>query len=102
MRLQAGTLTLDMADRNLYLNGNGADPVRLFPMEARLLAALMGSPGRILSRAELMRIVWQTDYLADTRTLDVHICWLRQKIERDPSQPRHILTHRGRGYQFKV
>jgi len=102
MRLQAGSLTLDLEDRNLYLNANGADPVKLFPMEARLLAALMESPGRILSRAELMRIVWQTDYLADTRTLDVHICWLRQKIERDPSQPRHILTHRGRGYQFKV
>jgi DNA-binding response OmpR family regulator len=102
MLLQAGRLALDMNERQLYLNGNGADPVRLYPMEARLLAALMEAPGKILSRAYLMKKVWRTDYLEDTRTLDVHICWLRQKIENDPSDPRHIITHRGRGYELKL
>lgn len=101
MRFQTGRLLLDMEDRHLYLNGNGANPIRLFPMEARLLAAFMEAPGQILSRAHLMKKVWRTDYLEDTRTLDVHICWLRQKIENDPSHPCHIITHRGRGYELR-
>jgi DNA-binding response OmpR family regulator len=102
MQLRAGKLTLDIDQRDLYLSGNGSDPVKLYPMEARLLAVLMESPGRVLSRAYLMRNVWRTDYLEDTRTLDVHICWLRQKIENDPSRPQHIITHRGRGYELRV
>jgi DNA-binding response OmpR family regulator len=49
-----------------------------------------------------MREVWQTDYLGDTRTLDVHICWLRRKVEEDPARPRLILTRRGVGYELNV
>jgi two-component system response regulator RegX3 len=102
MRIEAGRLALDVEAHSLYLNGNGMSPVKLYPMEVRLLATLMESPGEVLSRAYLMKRVWRTDFLEDTRTLDVHICWLRQKIEDNPSRPRHIITHRGRGYELRV
>jgi len=56
----------------------------------------------VVSRKTLMKHVWETDYLGDTRTLDVHICWLRQKVEPDPKYPQHILTRRGQGYTLKA
>ena len=61
----------------------------------------MGRAGEAVSRAELFDEVWGTDWLGDTRTLDVHIRWLREKIERDPSQPERIITVRGVGYRFE-
>jgi len=100
MVLQAGDLVLDTERRLLHPNGYGGEPIRLTPMESRLLVVLMESPGQIVSRADLMKRVWQTEFLDDTRTLDVHICWLRRKLEPDPAHPRQIVTHRGRGYQF--
>ncbi len=102
MFMQVGDLKLDVEHRLLYLNGTGSAPLRLDLMETRLLATLMESPGQVVSRAHLMRAVWQTDYLDDTRTLDVHICWLRRKVEDDPAHPRRIITHRNLGYQLKV
>jgi DNA-binding response OmpR family regulator len=102
MFIQVGDLKLDVEHRLLYLNGTGSTSLRLDPMEARLLATLMQSPGQVVSRAHLMRTVWQTDYLDDTRTLDVHICWLRRKVEDNPAHPRRIITHRNLGYQLKV
>jgi len=74
----------------------------LTPLECRLLKVLMLNPGQVLSRSRLMKEVWETDYLDDIRTLHVHICWLRQKIEDDPSHPRRIITHRRRGYQLRT
>ena len=94
MVLQAGDLVLDTDHRLLHPNG--------YPMESRLLAALMEHPRQVLSRAYLLKNVWRTDYLGDTRTLDVHVCWLRRKVEDDPSHPRRIVTHRGRGYELRV
>ena len=70
MKLQAGSFTLE--DQNLYLD-NGKPPIKFTPKEARLLAVLMQSPGQVVSRAKIMKEVWQTDYLGDTRTLDVQI-----------------------------
>ncbi len=102
MFLQAGNLKLDTEHRLLYLGGSETTPLQLGPMEAHLLAALMEFPGQVVSRAHLMRTVWQTNYLDDTRTLDVHICWLRRKIEDDPAHPRRIITHRNQGYQLRV
>jgi DNA-binding response OmpR family regulator len=64
------------------------------------LSVFMRHPGRILSRKELMQIVWETDYMGDTRTLYVHIRMLRSKIEEDPSSPRYLRTIRGMGYRF--
>ena len=102
MFMQVGDLKLDVEHRLLYLDGTGPASLQLDPMEARLLATLMESPGQVVSRAHLMRTVWQTDYLDDTRTLDVHICWLRRKVEDDPAHPRRIITHRNQGYQLRV
>jgi DNA-binding response OmpR family regulator len=102
MFVQVGDLKLDIEHRLLYLNGSGSASPQLDPMEARLLATLMEFPDQVVSRAHLMRKVWQTNYLDDTRTLDVHICWLRRKVENDPAHPRRIITHRNRGYQLRV
>ena len=60
----------------------------------------MTNPGVILKRDYLMREVWETEYIGDTRTLDVHVHWLRQKIEDNPGRPRLLLTMRGQGYRF--
>jgi DNA-binding response OmpR family regulator len=87
--------------RLLYLDDD-RPPVVCSPKEARLLATLMQRPGQVVSRAQLMKEVWQTDYLGDTRTLDVHICLLRQKLEQDPANPRLLLTERGLGYRLNA
>ncbi len=99
MKLQAGHLKL--VEQHLYI-GDNPSPIKLTPKEACLLAVLMQSPGQIVSRARLMREVWQIDYMGDTRTIDVHICWLRSKIEKDPTRPRLIMTQRGVGYELNV
>jgi len=71
-------------------------------MECRLLAVLMKNAGEVLSRRYLMQEVWQTNFIDDTRTLEVHVCWLRKKIEPDPRRPLYLRTIRGRGYQFAI
>jgi DNA-binding response OmpR family regulator len=60
----------------------------------------MGHQGEVVTRAQLFDEVWGTDWLGDTRTLDVHIRWLREKLEDNPSDPRYIRTVRGVGYRF--
>jgi DNA-binding response OmpR family regulator len=72
----------------------------LTPKQGHLLEVLMRHPDQVLTRAFLMKQVWDTDYLGDTRTLDVHIHWLRKAIERDPSSPASLRTVRGIGYRF--
>ena len=62
----------------------------------------MRSPGRVLSRKFLMKKIWKTDYMGDTRTLDVHIRWLREKIEENPSSPMYLRTVRRVGYRFDI
>ena len=88
-------VTLDV-EHSQVTGPNGA--FHLTPLECRLLQVFMQHPGQVVSRARLMKEVWETTYLEDTRTLDVHICWLRRKVEDDPSSPRRIVTHRKRGY----
>lgn len=90
-------LLLDLANREIVTK---RETFHLTPLECQLLAVFMRNAGRVLSREYLMREVWQTDFIEDTRTLEVHVCWLRKKIERDPRRPRHLRTIRGRGYQF--
>ncbi|MCB0013400.1 MAG: response regulator transcription factor, partial [Anaerolineales bacterium] len=68
--------------------------------EFELLALLLSRPGQVFSRAEIFDAVWGTDWLGDTRTLDVHIRWLREKLEEDPGNPQLIQTIRGVGYRF--
>jgi two-component system phosphate regulon response regulator PhoB len=74
--------------------------VNLSPKEYRLLEFFMQNPGRVWSRDQLIDQVWGTDYVVDTKTVDVHIRWLREKLELNPSAPEHILTVRGFGYRF--
>jgi len=72
----------------------------LTPKEFKLLNLLVSSPDQIFSRKVIMHEVWETDYLGDTRTLDVHIRWIREKIEDNPSRPQRVITIRGVGYRF--
>ncbi|OQY47754.1 MAG: hypothetical protein B6242_04275 [Anaerolineaceae bacterium 4572_78] len=80
----------------------GGEEIHLTPKECRLLALLIQNAGTVVSRRTFMKKVWNTDYIGDTRTLDVHICWLRQKVEDDPSIPSRIVTKRGQGYQLRL
>jgi len=97
--LQAGRLTLNLGTRRV---NNGSRERRLTPKELELLKVFMRSPGRVLSRKFLIKKVWKTDFLGDTRTLDVHIRWLREKIEGNPSSPAYLRTVRGVGYRFNI
>jgi len=76
--------------------------VRLTPRQCDLLGKMMERPGEILRREDLFKAVWDTDYVEDTRTLDVHISWLRQALEDDPHHPDLIKTIRGKGYLLKI
>ncbi len=73
----------------------------LSPREFSLLAELMRQQGAVLSRDLLLTRVWGYDYYGDSRTVDVHVRWLREKIEADPSNPARIVTVRGIGYRFE-
>ena len=74
--------------------------VALSPKEFRLLELFMRAPNRVWSREDLIQAVWGDDFMGDRKTVDVHIRWLREKIEPDPSHPQYIITLRGFGYRF--
>lgn len=74
--------------------------VNLSPKEFRLLELFMSYPRRVWSREQLIEQVWGVDFIGDTKTVDVHIRWLREKLEEEPSQPEYIITVRGFGYRF--
>jgi DNA-binding response OmpR family regulator len=95
-----GNLTLFRNKRSVGVNGRGE--FTLTPKLAQLLEAFIRQPGVLLTRRELMQIVWQTDFVGDTRTLDVHIRWVRECIEDDPGQPQLLRTVRGKGYLLWV
>lgn len=97
--IRAGHLSLDPDTRVLR---NREEPLYLRPKEAALLAVFMRNQGKVLTRQFLMKEVWDTDYVGDTRTLSVHVRWLRTKIEPDPNNPRFLTTVRGVGYRFAV
>ena len=96
--LVSGDLRLDLMRTGLGVQEAEID---LAPREFDLLAALMRNRGAVLTRDLLLARVWGQDYPGDARTVDVHIRWLRQKIEEDPSEPQRILTVRGLGYRFE-
>ena len=96
--LESGELRLNLIARRVTL---GDEEISLTPKEFDLLAELMRNRGVVLSRDLVLTKVWGYDYLGDTRTVDVHIRWLREKIEEDPSNPQRILTVRGVGYRFE-
>jgi two-component system phosphate regulon response regulator PhoB len=76
------------------------EDVALSPKEFRLLELFISYPRRVWSREQLIEQVWGQDFLGDTKTVDVHIRWLREKLEKDPSQPEYLITVRGFGYRF--
>ena len=80
----------------------GGHDVSLTPKETRLLRLLMLNAGTLVPREEIMKQVWDTDYTGDMRTIDVHIRWLRKKLEPAPSKPMYIRTVRGKGYWFNA
>jgi DNA-binding response OmpR family regulator len=97
--LRAGGITLDRAGRSTLVDGQ---PVDLTPSEFDLLATLMGTPGRVFSRLELLDRLQGTAYEGYERTIDVHIRNLRTKIEPDPANPCYIETVYGSGYRFSA
>jgi DNA-binding response OmpR family regulator len=92
-----GHLNMDPVARRVY---KGDQEVQLSAREFDLLAILMKNAGRAMSRDELIKLVWGDDWVGDPRTLDVHVRWLRLKIEEDPATPQFIQTVRGFGYRF--
>jgi two-component system, OmpR family, response regulator RegX3 len=96
-RWRLGELEVDETRREVVREGQR---VELSPKEFALLRVLARRPGTVLSRAHLIEQVWGDEFMGDEKTLDVHIRWLREKIERDPSRPALILTIRGAGYKF--
>ena len=96
--IRVGDLEIDFA-RHKVSRANSI--IELSPKEFDLLAFLVKNREQVFSRDQLLEKVWGYDYAGDTRTVDVHIRWLRQKIESDPANPRHLLTVRGIGYKFE-
>jgi len=92
-----GLIRLDTERRRVRCQGREA---RLTPRLAQLLQILMEHPGAVVERAQLFRQVWKTEYTEDTRTLDVHISWLREALEEDPRHPQFLKTIRGVGYRL--
>lgn len=94
---QHGELLLNLSEHRVSV---GEREVELSPKEFKILAMLIAAPGRVFSREELLEQVWGLDFYGDTKTVDVHIRWLREKIEDDPSNPKYVQTVRGFGYRL--
>jgi DNA-binding response OmpR family regulator len=97
-QMESGNLRLDLMSRKVF---QGDRQLQLAPREFDLLVTLMRNEGAVLSRDLLLASVWGEDFIGDARTVDVHIRWLREKIEADPSDPHFITTVRGVGYRFE-
>ncbi len=96
--LVADPLRIDLAGRRVFSRGQ---ELELQPKQFDLLVYLVRNRGTVLTRDQLLQNVWGYDYVGDTRTVDVHVRWLREKIEEDPANPQLIQTVRGVGYRFK-
>ncbi len=96
-RIEVGEFVVDVAAHEATVRGR---PVKLSPKEFSLLRLLASNPGRALERSFLLDTVWGEGWIGETKTLDVHIQWLREKVERDPAHPQYIHTVRGVGYKL--
>ena len=97
--IRVGAVALDTDAHRVTLQG---EVLQMTQMEYKVLQTLMERSGHVVRRHDLMDLVWGADWVGDTHTLDVHIRWLRQKIETNPSSPRYIQTVRGVGYRFAM
>jgi two-component system response regulator RegX3 len=95
--LRGGPVEMDVARHDVTIGGS---PVAFPPKEFELLEAFLRRKDRLLTRLFLIEEIWGADYVGDTKTLDVHVKRLRQKIESDPHEPNHLVTVRGLGYKF--
>ncbi len=95
-----GHITLYLTKKSVAIAGKGES--RLTPKLTHLLEQFMRHPQQVLTRRELMQSVWKTDYIGDTRTLDVHIRWVREFIEENPAKPQFLKTVRGKGYFLSI
>ncbi|HEY9730484.1 MAG TPA: response regulator transcription factor [Drouetiella sp.] len=95
--IRLGNLAIDMDSRTVQV---GNQQIDLTFKEFELLAAMAKHPNRVFTRDQLFAQVWGSDFLGESRTVDVHIRYLREKLEENPSQPKHILTVRGVGYRL--
>lgn len=98
MRIEFGKVVVDFSSREFSKSNK---PLNLAAKEAELLRLLINHRGQILSRERILQHVWREQPHITPRTVDVHIAWLRQKIEDNPESPRHIHTVRGEGYRFE-
>jgi DNA-binding response OmpR family regulator len=96
-RISAGPIELDARGRTVTRDGV---EIALKPKEFDLLFFLAKNAGQVFTREQLLQRVWGYDFFGGSRTVDVHIRWLREKLEENPSKPRHLLTVRGIGYKF--
>ena len=96
-RIVAGDLELDQSSHTLT---RGGEAVEMKPRAFDLLALLMSHRGRVFTRDQVLERLWGIDYIGDARTVDVHIRWIREKIEKDAGKPTRIVTVRGVGYRF--
>lgn len=96
--LSIGSITLDLDGRNACSNGR---PVELTAKEFDVIEFLMRNPNRVYSRENLLDTIWAYEYRSDIRTVDVHIRRLREKLEENPAEPKHIMTKWGVGYYFR-
>lgn len=96
--VKTGDIMIDVPSRKVNIGGK---PVDLTSKEFDILFLLVTNPGKIYSRDTLLEIIWGYDYYGDSRTVDVHIRRLREKIEKDPSNPQYVLTKWGVGYYYK-
>ena len=97
--IHRGPIRLDLELGRVRCQGREA---KLTPRLVKILQILLQNAGAVVERENLFREVWNTDYVGDTRTLDVHINWLRKAIEEDPKNPRFIKTLRGVGYRLDI
>lgn len=96
--LKVGDIEIDLVRHQV---NKGTQIIRLTPKEFDLLAFLARNKGAVFTRDQLLEKVWGYDFAGDTRTVDVHISWLRQKLEADPDNPKYIVTVRGVGYKLE-
>lgn len=96
--LRFGRLVIDLNRHEIRRNN---EVINLKPKEYELLICLAKHPGRVYSREMLLEQIWGWEYIGNSRTVDVHIRWLREKIEDDPANPRHLITVRSAGYRFE-
>jgi two-component system alkaline phosphatase synthesis response regulator PhoP len=96
-RITAGSLEMDLRGRTVRRDG---EEVQLKPKEFDLLFYLARNAGQVFTREQLLENVWGYEFFGGSRTVDVHVRWLREKLEQDPARPRHLLTVRGVGYKF--